>query len=135
MVLVKIWPFFHVFFLGNIGQENVFYNILEQENSFLAYENNRFKKSKNWVFPKGLTDSFGQIMTIFPCLFLGNIGQENVLYNILERKNAFLAHKKKRSKWPFFHVFFFCNIGQEKVFYNILEQKNAFLDYKKKKFK
>ena len=29
MVLVKKWPFFHLFVLGNIGQENVFYNILE----------------------------------------------------------------------------------------------------------
>ena len=27
--------------------------------------------------------------------FLGDIGQENVFYNILEQKNAFLALKKK----------------------------------------
>ena len=47
MVLVQKWPFFKLFVLGNIGQENVFYNILEQKNAFLAYENNRFKKSKN----------------------------------------------------------------------------------------
>ena len=50
MVLVKKWQFFHVFFLGNIGQENLFYNILEQKNAFLAYKNNTFKKSKNWDF-------------------------------------------------------------------------------------
>ena len=54
MVLVKKWPFFHVFFLGNIGQENVFYNLLEQKNAFLAYKNNTFKKSKNWDFSKGI---------------------------------------------------------------------------------
>ena len=30
MVLVQKWPFFQVFFLVNIGQENVFYDILEQ---------------------------------------------------------------------------------------------------------
>ena len=29
MVLVQKWPFFQLFFLGNIGQENVFYDILE----------------------------------------------------------------------------------------------------------
>ena len=30
-------------------------------------------------------------MAIFPTfIFLGNIGQENVCYDILERKNAFL---------------------------------------------
>ena len=47
MVLVKNWPFFHVFFLGNIGQENVFYDILERKNAFLGYKNKKIKKSKN----------------------------------------------------------------------------------------
>ena len=31
MVLVQKWPIFQLFFLGNIGQENVFYDILEQK--------------------------------------------------------------------------------------------------------
>ena len=31
MVLVEIWPFFQTFFLGNIGQENVFYDIVERK--------------------------------------------------------------------------------------------------------
>ena len=35
------------FFLGNIGQENVFYDILERKNYFLGYQNNKFKKLKN----------------------------------------------------------------------------------------
>ena len=47
MVLVQNWPFFHLFFLGNIGQENVFYDILEGKNAFLGYRNKKFKKSKN----------------------------------------------------------------------------------------
>ena len=34
MVLVQKWPFFQPFFLGNIDQENVFYNILERKNAF-----------------------------------------------------------------------------------------------------
>ena len=34
-------------FLGNIGQENVFYDIVEQKNAFLGYKNKKFKKSKN----------------------------------------------------------------------------------------
>ena len=38
------------FFLGNIGQENVFYEILERENTFLGYKNKKFKKSKNLTF-------------------------------------------------------------------------------------
>ena len=45
---------FPTFFLGNIGQENVFYDILERKNSFLGYKNKKFKKSKNWHFSKGV---------------------------------------------------------------------------------
>ena len=47
MVLVQKWPFFQPFFLGNIGQENVFYDILEPRNNFLGYKNEKFKKSRN----------------------------------------------------------------------------------------
>ena len=39
-----------LFFLGNIGQENVFYDILEQKHAFQAYKNKKSKKSKNWHF-------------------------------------------------------------------------------------
>ena len=45
------------------------------------------------IFPKGLTHGFGPKMDIFPTFFLGNIGQEDVFYDILERKNAFLGYK------------------------------------------
>ena len=38
---------FPPFFFGNIGQENVFYDILERKNAFLSYKNKKFKKSKN----------------------------------------------------------------------------------------
>ena len=37
----------------------------------------------------------GPKMAIFPYFILGNIGQDNVFYDILERKNAFLGYKKK----------------------------------------
>ena len=40
----KMAFFSNLFFLGNIGQENVFYDILEQENAFLGYQNQNFKK-------------------------------------------------------------------------------------------
>ena len=56
------------FFLGNMGQENVFYDILERKSAFLGYKNKKFKKSKIELFPKGLTHSFGPkkaILTIF----------------------------------------------------------------------
>ena len=58
MVLVKKWPVFLVFLLGNIGHENFFYNILERKNVFLAYKKKKFKKSKNWDFSKGVNPWF-----------------------------------------------------------------------------
>ena len=105
MVLVKKWPFFHLFSLGNISQENVFCDILERKNAFLAYKNKKFKKSKNWNFSKEVNPWFKSKNGHFSFSFLRNIGQESVFYNILERKKAFLAHKKKKFKksknWDF----------------------------------
>ena len=40
------------FFLDSIGQEYVFYDILERKNPFLGSKNKKFKKSKNWYFSK-----------------------------------------------------------------------------------
>ena len=102
MVLVKKWPFFDVFFFCNIGQENVFYNFREQKKRLSSLWKQQVQKvEKLRFFPEGLTHGFGEKMAIFPFfifLFLGNIGQENVFYNILERKNAFPAYKKKKFK-------------------------------------
>ena len=99
MVLVQKWPFFQLFFLGNIGQENVFYDILERKKTFLGYKNMRSKKSKNWHFSKGVNPWFssknGHFSKFF---FLGNISHENVFYDILEQKNAILRYKNKKFK-------------------------------------
>ena len=38
MVLVEKWQFFQLFFLANIGHENVFYDILERKNAFKVLE-------------------------------------------------------------------------------------------------
>ena len=76
MVLVQKSPFFKLFFLGNIGQENVFYDILERKNAFLSYKNKKLKKAKNWNFSKGVNPWFwsknGDFSNFF---FLGNIVQ------------------------------------------------------------
>ena len=136
MVSVKKWLFFHLFFFGNTGQENVFYDILERKNLFLSYKNKKFKKSKNCHFSKGVSLWFWSKIDRFSIVsFKGNIGQENVFYDILERKNAFLGYKNKKfkkskncnfskgvspwfwSKIGHFSIFFFKgNIGQENVF-------------------
>ena len=94
MAILTTW-----FFLGNIGKENVFYDILERKNAFLSYKNKRFKKSKNWHFSKGVNPWFFSKNGHFSnFVFLVNKGQENVFYDILERKNAFLSYKNKKFK-------------------------------------
>ena len=47
MVLVDKWLVFQLFFFENIGQEKVFYGILERRTVFLGYKNKKFRKSKN----------------------------------------------------------------------------------------
>ena len=90
MVLVQKWPFFQNFFLGNIGQENVFYDNLERKNAFLRFKNKKFKKSKNGHFSKGVNTWFWSKKGLFSnFFFIGNIGQGNVFYDILEQKKAF----------------------------------------------
>ena len=128
------------FFLRDIGQENVFYDILERKNAFLRYKNNKLKKWKNWHFTKGVNPWFWSKNGHFSKFcFSGNIGQKNVFYDTLERKNAFLGYKNKKLKksknWhfskevnPWFwskngHFSNFCfsgNISQKNVFYDTL---------------
>ena len=84
MVLVQKWPFIKHFFLVNIGQENVFYDILKRENDFLGYKNKKFKKLKNGHFSKRVNRWFWSKNGHFSKFFFSrNIGQENVFYDIL----------------------------------------------------
>ena len=77
---------FLTIFWGNIGQETVFSDILERKNAFLGYKNKKFKKSKNWHFCQGVNPWFWSKNGHFSNIFLSNIGQENVFYDILEAK-------------------------------------------------
>ena len=61
--------FSNFFFFGNIGQENVFYDIVELINAFLGYKYKKFKTGEIDIFPKGLTHGFGPKMAIFPTFF------------------------------------------------------------------
>ena len=99
MVWSKNGHFSNCFSLGNIGQENFFNDILEPKIAFLGHKNKKFKTSKNRHFSKGVNPRFlcknGHFSNFF---FLGNIGQENVFSDILERQNAFLGYKNKKFK-------------------------------------
>ena len=82
-----------------MGKGNVFYVILERKNAFLGYKNKTFKKSENYHFSKGDNPWFwsknGHFSKFF---FLGNIGQESVFYDILDRKGGLLGYKNKKFK-------------------------------------
>ena len=90
---------FPTFFLGNIGKENVFYDFPERTNSFLGYKNKKVQKvEKLTFFQRGQPMVFVQKWQFFQLLFFGNIGQEIVFYDILERKNAVLGCKNNKFK-------------------------------------
>ena len=88
-------------------------------------------------------------MAILATFFLGNIGQENVFYDIQERKNTFLGYKKKEDqnveKFTFSHcfgpkmailaAFFFRQYRPGKRLLLYSKRKNTFLGYKNKTFK
>ena len=90
----------------------------------------------------------------FQYFFLGNIDKENVFYDILEVKNAFLGYKNKKSKksknwhffkgvkswfWskngPFSNFFCFRQYRPGRCLLGYSRTKNAFLGYQPEKFK
>ena len=150
----KIGHFSNFFFFDNIGQKNMFYDILEQKNAFLGNKNKKFKKSKNWHFCKGVNPWFSSKTGHFSNLFLFRqyrprkcvLWYSRTKQRFSRQKNKKLKNSKNWhffkgvkpwfcSKIGYFSNFFLGNIGQETVFYDILERKNAFLGNKHKKFK
>ena len=108
---------FPTFFFRHYRLAKMYFIIFYYEKKpFLGYKNKKFKKSIKWHFSKGLTYGFGPKMAIFTLFFLGTLSQENVFYDILERKNAFLGYKNKKFKklknWHFFKGVnpWFCSI-------------------------
>ena len=86
----------------------------------------------------------------FQLFFFANIGKENVFYDILLRKNAFLGYRNKKfKKWKnrlfskgvnpkiaiFPTLFFFGQYRLGKCLLRYARSKNAFLGYKNKKLK
>ena len=103
---------FHLFISGNIGQQHVFNNSLQQKTPLQAIKTRSSKSQKIQIFLKGLVQNV-QKLRFF------QRGQSMVLV-----KNC-----------PLFHFFISGNIGQQNAFYDSLERKNAFLCYTNNKFK
>ena len=144
MVLVQKWPFFDLLFLGKIGHENVFYDILERKNVSLGYKKKTFKKSPIDFFPKGLTHGFLQKWPFFQLFFQAIQAKKMSLTIISKEKTPFQAIKTRSSKsrnidifakglthgfggkMANFPTFFFQAIQATKMFYDILERKSPF---------
>ena len=65
----KNGQFFNFFFLGNIGQEHVFYDIEERKNAILRYQKRSSKTRKIAIILKELTHGFCTKMATFPTSF------------------------------------------------------------------
>ena len=90
---------FSNFFLGNIGQENVFYDIQERKNTFLRYKNKKNSKSRKIdIFPKTLTHCFGPKMAIFPTFFFRQYRPGKCLLRYFTTKKRLSRLKKKKFK-------------------------------------
>ena len=93
--------FFNFFFLGIIGQENVFYDILEREIALLGYKKKKLKIRKIDIFPKRVTYFFWSKNGRFINFFFQAIQARKRSFTIFQnKKNAFLGYKdKKIKKW------------------------------------
>ena len=143
MVLFQKWPFFELFFLTNIGQENVFYDILERKNGFLGYKNKKLKKSKNCLFFKDVNPWFWSKNGHFSSFLFQPIQARKMSFTIFQNEKTALQAIKTRSsnsrkidifekglshrlspKWPFFQPFFFAKQAR-KISFKIFQNENT----------
>ena len=91
---------FPTFFFQAIQTRKMSFTIFQNKKiPFQGIKRRSSKGRKIDIFLKGLTHGFGPKNGHFSKFsFLGNINQENVFYDILERKNAFLGYKNKKFK-------------------------------------
>ena len=147
--------FFNFFFSGNVGQENVFQDILARKNTFLGFKNKEFQTSKNSHFSKRVYPWFwSKNGNFFNFSFQAKLARKMCFTIFQNKKKAFLGYKKKtlkKSKNCYFSkgvnplfldknglygkFFLLGKIGQENVFYYNLERKNTFLGSKKRSSK
>ena len=150
MVLVKKWPCFELFFLGNIGKENVFCDILNRGNAFLGYKIKNCKTSKNWHFSKGVNPWFWSKNGHFSNFFFTQYRPGKCILWYSRTKKRLSRPKKQEFQkvenltffqwfWSknghYFELLFLGDIDKENFFYDIVKRKNPFLGYENKKLK
>ena len=84
-------PFFQFLFQALQARKMFFIIFQNEKTPFKAITRRSSKSRKIDSFSKGLTHCCCPKITIFSIsFFFGNIGQENICYEILERKNGFV---------------------------------------------
>ena len=98
MVLLKNWPFSHLFFTQYRPGKCVL-RCSRTKKGLSTLQKQKVQTVEKLTFFQKVNPSFwsknGHFSMFF---FFGNISQENVFYDILERKNAFLGNKNKKFK-------------------------------------
>ena len=80
MVLVKNWTFVQLFFLGKIGRENLFGNVLHIIIAPPDYKNINIKRSQNLHFSMGVSPWFwSKIGHLLNFSFLAKCAEKNCL--------------------------------------------------------
>ena len=99
MVLVQKLPFFQLSFFRQYSEGKYALRYSRTKKRLFRLKKEMFKKSKNWHFSKGVNLWFwSKNGHFFKLFFWGDIGQENILNDILEQKNAFKAIKTRSLK-------------------------------------
>ena len=93
MVFVEKWPFFHLFFFRHYRPGK--YLLQYSKNEITPFQAIKTRSRKCREINPWFWSENGHFSKIF---FLGTIGQENVFYDILERKKTFLGYKNKKFK-------------------------------------
>ena len=96
----KMTIFSSFFFFQAIYASKMSFTIFQNKKTpFQAIKTRNLKRRKIDIFPKRLTHAFWSNDGHFSNFsFLGNIGQENVFYDILEQKNSLLGYRNKKFK-------------------------------------
>ena len=82
MVLVQKSPFFQLLFFGQYRKGKCLLRYSRTKKLLSRLQKREVQKVEK--------------LTFFQLFFLGNIGHENVFYDILDRKNDFLDYKEKK---------------------------------------
>ena len=97
MVFVKKWTFFsYVFFLDKKSQKQTFFDILDRKEEKRMLFRPQKKSSKKLLKIDILVHGFCQKIDVFPhFFFLTKKSQEEIFFDILDRKECFLDLKSE----------------------------------------